>query len=99
MTLKVICFCVLLKMVLAGPQVNVNERIEEIFGSIANTQNRGGFGEIVEPEAVAPTERPQVMHVGQNGETCKCIPYHLCKPDSDRILTTDSRFFPDIDIR
>lgn len=97
MTFKVFCFLLLVaKTILAGPQqIDLSSRIEEIFG---NSGNRGGFGEIVEPENLPPTERPQTLLVN-NGKSCKCVPYHLCKPDSDRLITTDSRFFGDIDIR
>lgn len=100
MTFKVLCFCLLVTTIQAGPQVNLNQRVEEIFGSVV--LNNRGFGDIVEPEpeeTIPPTDRPQVITTGHNGQTCKCVPYHMCKPEKDRIVTSDSRFFPDIDVK
>lgn len=96
MTFKVVFnFFLLLNTILAGPQVDLDSRIENIFGG---SGNRGGFGDIVEPENIAPTEKPQVVS-GINGQTCKCVPYHLCLPDNTKQTTTDSRFFGEIDVR
>lgn len=98
MTFKVLCVCLLVTSIQAGPQVNLDQRIEDIFKTVV--LNNRGFGDIVEPEeTIPPTERPQVITTGNNGQTCKCVPYHLCKPDTDRIVTSDSRFFPDIDVK
>lgn len=91
MAFKVFILFLLMKMIFAGPQVDLNSRIEDIFGG---SSNRGAFGDIVEPENIAATEQPQILS-GNNGLACKCVPYHLCKPST----TTDSRFFGEIDVR
>jgi hypothetical protein len=89
---KVFCVLFLARITTAIPQVNLDDRIQTIFGTLGNR----GFGDIVEPENIPATQSPQFLH--QNGEACRCIPYHQCEPDNTR-GTTDSRFFGEIDIR
>lgn len=63
---------------------------------------RGGFGEIVqpEPENLSPTLAPQLLNTG-DGQPCKCVPYWKCEPSNNpaKPVTTDSRFFGEIDVR
>lgn len=98
----IFCLCLLICIIDANPQQNtqlLNDRIQNVFGS-ANTGNRGGFGEIVqpEPENLAPTQTPQILN-NNNGQSCKCVPYWSCEPSDNPATTTDSRFFGEIDIR
>lgn len=100
MTFRVVfCLCLLNVVITALPQQQnnqlLNDRIQDVFGSGV----RGGFGEIVlpEPENLAPTQSPQV--IGQpNGQACKCVPYWKCEP-SDNPVSTENRFFGEIDVR
>lgn len=93
MASKVFCLLILAKLIIANPQqLNLDDRIERVFGTIGSR----GFGDIVEPENIPATQSPQFLH--QNGQACRCIPYHQCEPDNTR-GTTDSRFFGEIDIR
>lgn len=102
MTLKVFCFLLFVDVIVGIPQVNLNDRIQTVFGggSRTNLGNRG-FGDIVEPEnsneiVIAPTSRPTSLVVG--GQPCNCVPYHQCQPDKTP-SRSDNRFFGDIDIR
>jgi hypothetical protein len=90
----------------ASPQFNdqlINDRIQNVFGTqnAQNSDSRGGFGEIVqpEPENLEPTQSPQFLQT--NGQSCKCVPYYLCEPQNNPqpATTTDSRFFGEIDVR
>lgn len=105
---KGFCLCLVIGVINGIPQGNdqqLNDRIQDIFGSLSqptNTGNRGGFGEIVqpEPENLAPTQQPQTFQ--NNGQSCKCVPYWNCQPDNNptpATTTTDSRFFGEIDVR
>lgn len=105
--LKVFCVCLLIFFANAIPQRNdqlINDRIPFVFGtpSQPSADNRGGFGEIVqpEPENLEPTQTPQVFQ--NNGQACKCVPYFNCEPENSprpSATTTDSRFFGEIDVR
>lgn len=92
--------CLLTVVIVANPQQRnnqlLNDRIQNVFG----TGNRGGFGEIVqpEPENLAPTQSPQVIN-SNDGQSCKCVPYWKCEPASTPTQTTDNRFFGEIDVR
>ena len=79
------------------------------------TGMRGGFGEIVTPEPLPgetftipppgpgdnlpPTQKPVILTTGN--QVCRCVPYFRCAPENNpsRIITTDSRFFGEIDVR
>lgn len=80
----------------------VDDRIQNIFGPPNQivTDNRGGFADIVtpEPENLAPTLSPQVIN-GNDGQSCKCVPYWMCAPENSPTRTTDNRFFGEIDVR
>lgn len=80
----------------ANPQQSIDDRIQNVFGTV-NPDKRAGFGDIVtaEPEVI-PTATPQFL--SNNGQSCKCVPYTMCTPSSVP-LTTDSRFFGELDIR
>jgi hypothetical protein len=74
---------------------NLNDRIQNVFG----TANRGGFGDIVQPEPeITPTQFPQIINNGQ--KSCTCVPYWKCEP-TNPVRTTDSRInqFGEIDVR
>lgn len=91
----------LLGPIFAIPQQNtqlINDRIQNVFGS-QQGRTRGGFGEIVLPEPednLEPTQAPQFIVTGN--QACKCVPYWKCRPE-DTPLTTDSRFYGEIDVR
>jgi len=102
---EVFSLCLLICVISAKPQQDdqlVVDRIQNVFGSPnqISADNRAGFGDIVtpEPENIPPTLTPQIMNNG-NGQTCKCVPYWMCAPETNRIQTTDSRFFGEIDVR
>lgn len=104
---KGFCLCLLFCVINAVPQQNdqlLNDRIQNVFGSAnqPSTGNRGGFGEIVqpEPENLTPTQAPQILE--NNGQACKCVPYWNCEPENNprpATTTTDNRFFGEIDVR
>lgn len=84
-----------------GQKNDLNQRIQNIFGN----SNRGGFGDIQEPEeseAQGPqnlqaTQSPQFLST--NGQMCKCVPYWKCENSNGLATSTDSRFYGEIDVR
>jgi Serine protease Clip domain PPAF-2 len=100
MTSKVFCLLLLVDVIVGIPQVNLNDRIQTVFGTAV--VNRG-FGDIVEPEnsnevVIPQTQRPTTL-ITTNGQPCNCVPYHKCQPDKTPSRTSDNRFFGEIDIR
>lgn len=101
---EVFTLYLLICVISANPQRDdqlLNDRIQNVFGSQNQifTDNRGGFADIVtpEPENLAPTLSPQVITSGSG--SCKCVPYWMCAPENNPKMTTDSRFFGEIDVR
>lgn len=78
------------------PNSELDRTIQDIFNPdvVLNTR---GFGTIVEPENIPPTQTPQILEA--NGQSCKCVPYYQCNANNQLSTPTESRFYGEIDVR
>ncbi|XP_053966127.1 phenoloxidase-activating factor 2-like [Anastrepha ludens] len=100
--------CVSAKPQQSNTQANpdLDQTIKDIFSQNRSTPVQGagtGFGKIVTPEPVDPTQ-PQIDFNSTSGRgPCNCVPYHICDPSSGTKTTPveDGEFdgFGLIDIR
>jgi plasma kallikrein len=83
-----------LNLICGSPQRTdtLDDRIRNVF----NTDTRGTFDMIVEPEPenLAPTAQPTFLQ--NNGQSCKCVPYYQC---NNNRISTDNRIYGEIDVR